>query len=418
MFLTVFVSHIRPWYRLTMAQDSKRVRTNQDIYSDLVGSFADQSLNYRVASDSWEYRARPISAGELAKLVAFRLNCAPSRASVVLTQAAYDAFDTRLSEIRAWLTQSDARPRSDAGLRRWLGAMVRSDTEPLAFEAHVAAMRQWMWQVKRGIAERDVEWHVAPIFWSAEGGTGKSYNLRRLIAPLDNFTRFVAVDELGERFSGRLFARTLVAFLDEFAGADNAPAASLKAILTGKPIDARAIYSDSGFYAQNRMSAIATSNLAPPHGFVDTTGARRFWSIHCPAEKAREGSERRIILDGMDIEDVWCAVDADMPSIEDTIPSGVIAYMDKVRQEQLRSRTTLEDFCTECLQPADGEKLPLKELQAAYRSYCEQTRSRIIKGSYAKYSDLLRELGYKVVRHAQYWYLKDKALVDFTRTDI
>lgn len=400
-----------------MADDPKKPRTHQDIYTDLKIAFDGQGLSYRIASDSWEYRGRPISAGELAKLVAFRLDCTPSRASVVLTQAAYDAFDRGLETIRGWLRESDARPRSDAGLRRWLSAMVRHDTEPLAFEAHVAAMRQWMWQVKRGIAERDVEWHVAPIFWSAEGGTGKSYNLRRLIAPLDNFTRFVAVDELGERFSGRLFARTLVAFLDEFAGADNAPAASLKAILTGKPIDARAIYSDSGFYAQNRMSAIATSNLAPPHGFVDTTGARRFWSIHCPGEKAREGSERRAILDSMDMEDVWAAVDADMPSVEDTISKSVTDYMDKVRQEQLRSRTTLEDFCNECLQEAEGEKIPLKELQAAYRSYCEQTRSRIIKGSYAKYSDMLKSLGYRVVRHAQLYYLKDKALVDFTRTD-
>lgn len=122
-------------------------------------------------------------------------------------------------------------------------------------------------------------------------------------------------------------------------------------------------------------------------------------------------------MDGTDILDVWACVDADMPSIEDTIPKHVTDYMDKVRQEQLRSRTTLEDFCNECLQDAPGEKIPLKELQAAYRSYCEQTRSRIIKGSYAKYSDMLRDLGYRVVRHAQYWYLKDRALVDFTRTD-
>ena len=400
-----------------MDDSAKAKRTNVHLYGELRASFQGQGLTYRIASDSWEYRKRPISKGELAKLVAFRLDTTPSRADIILTQAGYDAFDSGLETVRGWLGQSDARPRSEAGLRRWLQAMVRHDTTPLAFEAHVAAMRQWMWQVKRGIAERDVEWHVAPIFWSAEGGTGKSYNLRRLIAPLDNFTRFVAVDELGERFSGRLFARTLVAFLDEFAGADNAPAASLKAILTGKPIDARAIYSDSGFYAQNRMSAIATSNLAPPHGFVDTTGARRFWSIHCPGEKAREGSDRRRILDEMDMEDVWCAVDADMPSVEDTIPAEVLEYMDRVRQEQLRSKTTLEDFCAECLQDAPGEKIPLKELQASYRSYCEQSRQRVLKAGYAKLSDALRELGYTTVRHAQFWYLKDKGLVDFTRED-
>jgi hypothetical protein len=399
-----------------MADTDTKTRSHEDLYAELMRSFSGQGLDYRVASDSWSYRQRPISQGELAKLVAFKLDSTPSRAGVVLTQASYDAFDRALERVRGWLRQSDARPRSDAGLRRWLSALVRPGTPELALEAHVAAMRQWLWQIKRGIAERDVEWHVAPIFWSVEGGTGKSFNLRRLIAPLDNFTRHVAVDELGERFSGRLFARTLVAFLDEFAGADGVNAAALKAILTGKPIDARDIYSDSGFYAQNRLSAVGTSNLAPPHGFVDTTGARRFWSIHCNGEKAREGSERRKILDGMDIEDIWACVDSDMTSVEDTIPREVIAYMDKVRQEQLRSRTSLEDFCNECLETAPGEKIPLKEFQEIYKGYCEQSRQRIIKGGYRVYSELLRELGYRTVRHAQYWYLKDKRVVDFTRS--
>lgn len=395
---------------------SSKVLSHRDAFSMVINAFPESRLQYRVASDSWVLDGHSVSSGELSRLIACETDIVPSKVLNLLAKMGWGRREAGAIQLNAWLKDVERRPVSDRALRAWLKLMARKDTDPMMHEANVVAMKQWIWQVKRNIANRPVVWHVVPIFWSKENGTGKSFNLRRLLSPVDKFTRNLDVNELGERFSGRIFAQTLVAFLDEFAGVEKANVSQLKAIVTGKPIDSRSMYSESGFYAANRMSCIATSNLAPPHGFIDTTGARRFWSIHCSNEPMKEGP-RRDAFDAIDMDQVWACVAMGEEPPHYTAPTAVLKYMEEVREESLRSKTSLETFCEECLEEAPGERLILSDFKERYKRYCADGSLRPVRGGHKDISAKLKDMDYETVNYSNRYYLKNWRLVDFASDD-
>jgi hypothetical protein len=384
--------------------------SNVEIYEQFLTRFPLSRLKFRVATSSWVLEGRSTTIGELARLVAFEIDASKSRVENMLAHAAREQSVAASQQIRAWLTMVEARPVDDGPLREWLRLLGDPGTSELMHEANVVAMKQWIWQVKRNVAERPVVWHVAPIFWSTAGGTGKSFNVKRLFAPLNNFSRSLDVHDLGEKFSGPLLAQTLVAFFDEFAGAEQVNTAQLKAILTGKDIDSRAMYSEAGFHAKNRVSCIATSNLAPPHGFVDTTGARRFWSIKCSSERMDKGSPRMAQFDAMNIDPIWQAISVEDQSPQYTTPEEVRQFMEQERERRLRTKSSLENFCEECLTPNEGDRLKLKDLVQHYKGYCADTRQPILRGGYRVLRDHLVGMGLEVVNHANLYYLKHYGL--------
>lgn len=396
---------------------SSQPLSHADLYTKFHDAFPPTRLAYRVASDSWDYEGRAITMAELTKLVAFALDSTVQRVSITLAKAAYERSEAARIKCLSWLRNIEERPTCDKELREYLRLMERENTIPMAHEANVLALKQFIWQVKRGIDEKTVVWHVAPIFWSKEGGTGKSYNVKRILEPLEAFRRNVNVNELGEKFSGRLFARTLIAYLDEFAGAELASAAQLKALLTGKPFDARSMYSESGFYAPNRMSCIATSNIDPPHGFVDHTGARRFWSIHCSSDKMDSSPERAAALDAIDVDKVWAAISVRSESPQYQASASLLKYMEEVREQNLRTKTSLEEFCAECLEYSEGMKIPMKDFQRMYREYCMEGKQPMVRGGYRHICNLLKDLGYVTVNKGGRYLIKNMGLVDFTRNE-
>lgn len=386
--------------------------TNSQILSHFSARFPLSRLKYRVATDSWLLKGRSVSSSELSRVIAFELDTSKTRIENMLTHVSLQATLASETRVAAWLRQVEARPVTDETLRAWLKLMEHPETSTLMHEANVVAMKQWIWQVKRNIQERPVVWHVAPTFWSREGGTGKSYNVKRLFAPLEEFTRSINVDELNEKFSGKMLAKTLIAFFDEFAGAERVSTSALKSILTGKDIDSRAMYSESGFHAKNRISCIATSNLAPPHGFEDETGARRFWSIKCSSEQMKH-SPRMAAFDALPMHEVWQAISVEDQSPAYTTPKEILRFMDEERDKRLRTPSSLENFCEECLDYTEGQRLQLKELSQAYKTYCLQTRQAIVRGGYRVLGLKLQELGMEVVCHANLRYLKHHVLTDF-----
>src|SRR5262249_25568301 len=152
---------------------------------------------------------------QLTKLVSGELDFPNQRVANVLERAAFARRHAAWARCRSWLENIEARPSDDTELRKWLKAIERDSTDEMTHEANDVAIKQWIWQVKRGIIQAPVVWHVAPIFWSQENGTGKSYNLRRLYAPLAAFARTLDVSDLSEKFGGPLMSETLIAFLDE-----------------------------------------------------------------------------------------------------------------------------------------------------------------------------------------------------------
>ena len=382
-------------------------------YKTIEKRFPPDRLKFRAASDGWEFQGRGMSERELTKIVAYETGLGVTQTSIVLAKLAYDRRHAVFEGMEAWLKSIEARPVDDTALRHWLSLMARPGTPAVEMEGHVVAMKQWLWQVKRGVLRRPSVWHVAPVFWSKENGTGKSYNLRRLFEPLREFTRQISVDELAERFSGRMFAQTLICFLDEFAGVGKADVAQLKAILTGKPFDARTMHAETGVSAEHFVSCIATSNLRPPFGFIDETGARRFWSIHCSGVKIGDASERMRAFDAIDPNEIWRAVSADDGCPSYAAPPHVAEFMAAERERSLRSKTSLESFAEECLERADEERLPLKDFQGAYKTYCGDHKLPLVRGGYRVVAEALSDLGYNVVNRSNRRYIVGHTLVDF-----
>lgn len=388
--------------------------SHAEIYTDFVTKFPPSRLKYRPATQSWQFEGKAMSMGELVRIISFELDHANQRVSNMLARAALDHRNAAQARIRCWLDNIEGRPRDDSALRSWLKAIERPNTDDITHEANVVAMKQWIWQVKRGILQLPVVWHVAPIFWSSENGTGKSYNVRKLFEPIAAFARNLDVNDLGEKFGGPLMSETLIAFLDEFAGTESTNAAQLKAILTGKDIDSRSMHSESGFHAKNRLSCIATSNMAPPHGFIDTTGARRFWSIHCNGERTdQQGSRRMARFDAIDIDAIWCAIGVKDESPQYTSPKAILDYMADIRELRLRTKTSLEAFVKEGLEHSPGDRLQLKEFQYQYKMYCAGTRQQAVRASYATLAEMLTSMGYSVVNRSNRWHLKDYIVTDF-----
>lgn len=382
-------------------------RTNVELYAQFLEQFPADKLIFRPATESWEYNEKSITKTELCERIAFRLDSSTNKASMLLTQAAQEKKEIAEEDIVAWVKSLENKPADDTELRRFVTLIQRRHTLPIDHEAHVGALKQWIWMVKRHVMERNVVWHVAPIFWSTEGGTGKSTNIKRIIAPFINFTRTVNVDELGEKFSGRLMAATRVAFLDEFAGADKVNAGHFKGLLTGKPIDRRSMHSETGFFAHNRTSCIASSNLPPPHGFIDTTGGRRFWSIHCSGEAMKNGSARMAAFDALDVDAIWSCVHFDDQAPEYAIPLEIREHMAQVRNENNRTRTSLRAFVEDRLQPVAGGRLRFREFQAAYKEYCNETRQVPFRGGYRDLTRQLREMEHQVTHPNNVYFLHD-----------
>lgn len=367
--------------------------------------------SYRIASKSWTLDGTPVSQPQIVKMIAGLLDVSGSRVTNALECLTFDLAREKREEVKRWVYRNNEMPRCDAELKRYLRLMERPETPIERQKANELALKQWLWQIKRGATDQSLRWHVALIFWSRENGTGKSYNVQRILQPISNYTRHCNVDELGERFSGGMFANTLVAFFDEFAGAENACSNNLKSILTGRPWDQRAMYADTGFYAENRTSAIATSNMDPPHGYVDTTGARRFWSIHCDGTSMEQNPDRMASFDSLDVDRIFAAVSSQDPSPHESASKPLLSFMDKVREHSLRSKTSLEAFIEDQMEACEPDfKLPLKELQIAYGRYCMETKQKVLKGGYRILSDQLKNLGLIVVNHGSRYYLKGRCL--------
>lgn len=372
----------------------------RDYLNEIICDF-DGSLEYRVASDSWKFEGESITPAELSGILANRLGAANQPVMNALRDFAWHEYKEHKRGLATWLNRIEAeRPADDSLLREWLENMQNPATGQLAAEANVHAMKQWMWNVKQGILGEKLIWHVCPVFWCKMNGTGKSQNVGTeigILRPLAQFTRSLTAEDLNEKFSGKMLARTLVTLLDEFEGVPGPMVPVIKSILTGKPFDRRGMMSESGFFAENRMSAIATSNKEPPHGFYDETGARRFWSIHSREEQLK-GTPRAQWFRDLDIDTFWMAVRSSDPAPEVTMSPELSEFMGKIRDEKLRTKSTIESFLADATEEEKGHVLPIGAVLNGYRAYCAKTGLPALRLNHTAFADKLAALEVEVKR--------------------
>ncbi len=402
--------------------------TPQQVTPKINALLAAGKLSYRPASRSWYYDAQPLSEREISRRIAYVTGAPVCHVELAIAVRGQELAASSQTSLQQWVRdlEADTPKPSDPDADRWPGnvalrqfvrAMMREDTPQELFRCHLWALKQWIWQTKRNILGMPVTWHVTPIFWSKENGTGKSTNLNRLLAPVDAFTRHMAVDELGEKFSKKLLSQTHVVVFDEFARAGDADIATFKAMITGRPLEGREMYSEGGFYAENRLSCIATSNLAPPHDFEDSSGARRFWSIHCHGGAAAEGGsvDRMRVLDSLDWGAIWRCISVDVHSVHQLIPRALRDRMEWERNRKMRASTSFEVFVAECLERSQmEERVAMKNVIEAYRNWCAHTGHRRLKGGQEKTAERLVDLGYTCINNSNRRFLCGHRIVGDT----
>jgi hypothetical protein len=395
-------------------------RKPRDLLDELTDEYQ-TTLHYRVASDSWTFRGESVTPSSLSRILAGEM--VTTNQSIINTMERYSFAEYQRNKalMVEWLEKVERRGVDEGPLRRWMLRMQHKDTDAMTHEANIAAMRQWIWQVKQGIMARKATWHVVPVCWCKKNGTGKTTNIKALVRPMYQFVRELKVEELDEKFSGKMLARTLVTLLDEFEGCSPAQVPIVKSIVTGKPFDKRGMMSESGFFAENRMSCIATSNKEPPHGFYDETGARRFWSIHTREEEIKPGSELFAFYKEVekDIDALWQSVSVNAEAPTASLDPGLNKFMEDVRDAKLRSKSSLEMFMRDCTVASDDESIEMKPLLDCYKRYCDLTGLTKMRLNYEKAAEKLREFGYLVVSPGNRPEAKGRALkVEWESTNI
>ncbi|HSN14009.1 MAG TPA: VapE domain-containing protein [Anaeromyxobacteraceae bacterium] len=220
----------------------------------------------------------------------------------------------------------------DKAIREFVLAVTGRE-EPL----DVAVFKHFVWQVKRKLHGLDVERHLMPILFGAQG-SGKSVAVEKLLSVIIEFT-----DRMGDlscmsddRHAYRL-SESYVVFCDEMAKADKVSIDSLKNHITQPVVAWRMLGSNRTDTRPNIATFIGAANLELPDLITDPTGVRRFYQVTCMNPLNWK------LINAIDYTAIWASVDensrAPIESVLDTL---------NAHQEEMRVRDPVEEFVAEC----------------------------------------------------------------------
>jgi len=251
---------------------------------------------------------------------------------------------------------------TDALLRKWVEAVTGKVNE-----LDVAAIKQFIWQVKCKLFGRQVDHHLMPVLFGETGG-GKTRALEMLFGPVSEIQD--ASKDLSiladERQSFRL-ARNYIMFFDEMGNAAKADVAALKSSITSSSLTWRNLGHNTANTAVNNATMIGASNKHVRDLVKDDTSARRFWEI----DTIKQGPKEYAIVDGINYLDVWRCV-----SYKDECPlQSVLTQVQKIQNSEIRHKSMLEEFFDD--HTAVGGKTTAAALHTAY---CQYLTDRQVKG--------------------------------------
>lgn len=172
-------------------------------------------------------------------------------------------------------------------------------------DLHVDMLKHWIWQVKRRLLGLDTKYEIMIAFLGAQG-VGKSYAADKFLKalPADIYGQATVSDLLDERNSKR-WERIHIVLLDEISRESKDSLAKLKDWITKRELDYRPMRTNSMERVQKNAQGIATTNF--PLGYIlrDSSGMRRFWTIHSD-NKANHTCEG---LDAIDYTEMYNYVD-------------------------------------------------------------------------------------------------------------
>ncbi len=164
------------------------------------------------------------------------------------------------------------------------------------------------------------------------------------------------------------------------------------------------MFTDEGRRLVRNASFIAATNEAPPHGLMDTTGGRRFYSLECRSTPVI--GERAKFFNGIDYKTLWWCVDPDGPA-------PVLERREQIALKQHvtnRAPGSIERFLEECTEFVAGFDTPLTEFRDAYREYCLRCGLHFTFPPQRQVAQLLQSFEIRVTSTNNRFTLKDTSL--------
>ena len=204
----------------------------------------------------------------------------------------------------------------------------------------VAALKKFIWQVKRKIHGIPITNHIMLVIYLWEQGVGKSVFVDKLITPVKSFSVDTNFGDIVDIRNLDLW-QNYVLQLPEMSKAENASdgISTLRHLITGETISRRPLGTNKYVKVNNNATFIGDSNKSINELIHDTDGMRRFiqlqWKLtHKEKDKLQEGWE---FVNTIDSQKLW-------QSIDETKPDPTTVYYDKIKdiQSSYRALTAVE----------------------------------------------------------------------------
>ena len=246
-----------------------------------------------------------------------------------------------------------------------------------SFEIFSTLVKHWAWQVKRKFTNKSVVYH---IWLNLFGGTslGKTTMIQKLCKPMEDFVSTTTISKLFDdtKEIKRLTEKYILNF-DELAvnnpdGGDGGLTADqlamLKSIITGSKIDTRVYGTQNQATKRITFSCISSANYHLYDIIFDEQSMRRFFEIHCQAEKPESYDEINKWLDNS--LDFWKGIDETLDEGYWDVYSKVGKEIDNIQRGYYPTKSTLM-YWLEYNSIKKGDNKP-SQIYPQYREWCKE----------------------------------------------
>jgi hypothetical protein len=200
-----------------------------------------------------------------------------------------------------------------------------------------AAVRNFIWQVKRKLLGKYIEQHRMLVLLGAQN-TAKSWVGRKLQAPIAEIAAEVSLrDVLDERQMD--MPQMFSLFIDEMTFADRADASAMKSLITAADCSRRPMGTNRAQKIIVNSTLQGNSNRSLGSLIYDSSGMRRF--VEVQVRPRAEIEPYWPLIEGFDWQSLWQAQDAFAAD-----PLAPFATMLRELQEQMRNPSSVETWLT------------------------------------------------------------------------
>ncbi len=219
---------------------------------------------------------------------------------------------------------------ADLELRRYVAALIGARPEgggeedrggAEVWDTTIAVFRQFIWLVKRSLAEKSRAHDLMPILYSPIQGNGKSVSVAKLVAPLEEVMDEITAETLTDSRRRADLGTYYVGVWNEMEGASKKDAESIKNTMSTPRTSYRPMGTNDNALVMRTMNFIGTSNRAVGDAVRDGTGNRRFYQI------AVQPKIDQAAINNIDYAGVWSGV-----SVDEAAP--IIPFLAQLRKEQ------------------------------------------------------------------------------------